>query len=207
MVLAVWVLSSILLVVVMLSVLPLGLSKSGKAIATFSSLLLAMAGLAAAVSFPLWLTFVLLLLLAFSAAYLLDSRWHRFIYKKSSQFTVPDFYEEDQDSLSAENEELNAPEPFPVLPKISPGLVEPTTTVVPDIEEDLVRILSRNQNAEEEEIFKMPELETDYLSDIEELLAARVENGIDSVDKERSRTAKEQETELPLVTVDSSGGK
>ncbi|MGG5254884.1 hypothetical protein ACQYAD_15730 [Neobacillus sp. SM06] len=206
MVLAVWVFSSILLVGVMVTVLPLGLSKSGKAIATFSSLLLAMAGLAAAVSFPLWFTFVLLLLLAFLTASLLDSRWHRFIYKKSSQFTVPDFYVADQDSLAAENKELNVPEQPPVLANISPGFMEPAS-VVPDIEEDLVRMLSRNQDAGEEETFKMSELETDYLSDIEELLAARVENGIDSVDMEQSSTALEQESEIPLVTVDSSGGK
>ncbi len=208
MVRAVWVFSSVLLVSVILAVLPLGLSKSGKALAAFSAFLLAMAGLVATVSFPFWLTFVLLFLLAFSIAYLFDSRLHQVVYKKSNRFEGSGFFEEDQKPLLVEVEERNESEQFPDLAPISFGFDHSIAELdlKDDLEDDLAQML-RNQYVKEEEAVKMSELETNYLADIEELLAARAESGIDSLDKEQSDSVFKQKSEIPLVTVDSDGGK
>ena len=93
----IWVLGSMLLMLLIHFLLPLGYTTKGKFIVVVTSGLLALGGLAATSAIPVWQTLLILLALSFFAAYIMDSRMAKSLYMTKEQFLEEvDF--EDSDS-------------------------------------------------------------------------------------------------------------
>jgi hypothetical protein len=165
--------------------LPLGLTIKGKFFLTVTSFLFALGGLAAAVSFPLWQTALMLAALVFFAAYFLEKRLGTVIFKDTSVFQEKWTDEMinhvsnlklNLDQSDFEFTELSQIEESPVFnpPPLAPssyvnvhGQNEKSLQ-----DEDISFLLERDieKNVDEQQEFEEPEVEVAYLSDIESLL-------------------------------------
>ena len=82
----IWVLGSMLLMLLIHFLLPLGYTTKGKIIVVVTSGLLALGGLTATSTIPVYQTLLLLLVLAFFAAYIIDSGMAKSLYVTKEQF-------------------------------------------------------------------------------------------------------------------------
>lgn len=97
---------SVVILVPIIYLLPLGLSTKGKGLTIVFSFLLAILGLLSRLTFSLWLTSLVLLLLVFLSSLLIDSRLKKVIYAPLSKGI--DNYLEDKDFRDGdENDDYN----------------------------------------------------------------------------------------------------
>lgn len=193
----IWGFGSMLVLLLVLLILPIGFTLKGKLFTAIASFILALGGVAAASTFSLWQTAIMLLALVFFSAYFLDQRLAALFYKAKDD--MEDEYEEENESIETESSfnhvrenhsSLDIPAE-PVLPETSVISLEkaeleevieaPVTAEIKElgssnseiIPEDVSFLLEREATAEivdvQEEIV---EPETGYLSDIESLLQA-----------------------------------
>lgn len=174
---------------VIISFLPLGFTKRGKFFIVLVSFVLALGGLAAISSFPLWETVILLVLLIFFTAYFMGKRGGTVIFKENpsfeerlpSQNTNP-FLDSKIDMIkmkeSMELTELDLVE-APVInmaDTIQP-IVKPAMEKLIENKEDILFLLERNSVSEAfEQKQEESENEIGYLSDIESLLEEEISN-------------------------------
>lgn len=216
-----WAISTGLLTVLIVYFLPLGITKKGKIVVPLMGLLLALIGLTAINTFSIWLTLLILIVLIFFAAYLLDQRMGAFIF-------------ETNDSLQGQEEE-NASLDFVIMETVSNreldnsndnnSRIQPRSqndsgnrnkkdlktdsefpTIEP-IEDDITFLLNRSVKMEEEINKKVeePKHDVDYLSEIEELLFDDSEQLIDNSESKNSKkrfTDDEGEDVIPVITFD-----
>ncbi|WHX99492.1 hypothetical protein [Neobacillus sp. DY30] len=76
----IWAFGSMVVLLGIISFLPIGLTIKGKVIVGIAGFVLSIGGLAATSTIPLWSTFLLLLVITFFTAYLIDSRMRKVIY-------------------------------------------------------------------------------------------------------------------------------
>ncbi|MED3549167.1 hypothetical protein [Cytobacillus praedii] len=93
---------SLVILVPIIYFLPLGLSSKGKILVTFVSFFLAIIGLLAQLSFPLWQTSLVLLVLVFLSSIVIDSRLRKIIYPLSEKKNVHSHDEITQDLIESE---------------------------------------------------------------------------------------------------------
>ncbi|TCJ02440.1 hypothetical protein [Cytobacillus praedii] len=93
---------SLVILVPIIYFLPLGLSSKGKIVVTFVSFFLAIIGLLAQLSFPLWQTSLVLLVLVFLSSIVIDSRLRKIIYPLSEKKNVHSHDEITQDLIESE---------------------------------------------------------------------------------------------------------
>lgn len=205
----IWAFSSMIVLLLAISILPLGYTLMGKFFVVLASLLMSLGGLAAITSFQLWQTLLILCVLALFSAYFMDKRLGIMMYKKHSPFeelfevdsdtpvSINELNRITDDNLIETNEEALPGALFINIEKDSENeksqsLTKPEIAKIVNnepemMDEDISFLLERNTNDEIIEKIEQSEPEIGYLSDIENFLA------IES--KEKVRTMNENELE------------
>jgi hypothetical protein len=174
---------------VIISFLPLGFTISGKVFIVLVSFVLALGGLAAISSFPLWETVLLLVLLIFFTAYFMGKRGGTVIFKENPSFeerlpsqNTNTLLNSKIDMIkmkeSMELTELDLVEaPVINMADTSQPIVKPTMEKLIENKEDILFLLERNSVSEAfEQKQEESENEIGYLSDIESLLEEEISN-------------------------------
>jgi hypothetical protein len=182
----IWVLGSMLLMLLIHFLLPLGYTKNGKLIVVVTSGLLAMGGLAAVSAFPVWQTFLVLFALSFFAAYIMDSRLGKVMYMTKEQF-IEDIEFEDTESSSFITKqtgktldiELMDLSELEITASSSTSKIDEHTASADSLEEDISFLQERELESISEEVIDDGELEIGYLSDIESLLEDSTQEKVD----------------------------
>jgi hypothetical protein len=174
----IWVLGSMLLMLLIHFLLPLGYTKKGKFIVVVTSGLFAMGGLTAVSAFPLWQTFLVLFALSFLSAYVMDSRLGKVMYPTKEQF-IEDIEYEDSDSSSiltkqteeTLNIELMDLSELEITTPSSSVLKQNEDSILPESLDEDISFLQDREIASNTVIDSVDnDLEVAYLSDIESLL-------------------------------------
>ncbi|MFP5114420.1 hypothetical protein ACSU64_18835 [Bacillaceae bacterium C204] len=196
----IWAFGSMIILMLIIFVIPLGFTFKGKLLAVLASFLLGLGGLAAASTFQLWETAMMLVALIFFTAYFMNKRIGTLLFKE-----VPLIEEELSDeyffNASVSQSELEkTTKPFDLKDKT---IVEHTLANVTDSRDLLTRYgLEKNiedeknlydddisfllkRNLEDEVIENFPEIEPEigYLSDIESLLVEALEEQVDQIEE------------------------
>jgi hypothetical protein len=173
----IWVFGSMLLLLLIHFLLPLGYTKKGKIIVVILSGLLAMGGLAATSAFPLWQTFLVLLVLSFFASYIMDSRLGKVMYLTKEQFIDEIDFEDSETSFNVSKQtektldiELMDLSELEITASSSTSKRDENTASADSLEEDISFLQERELESISEHVIDDGELEAGYLSDIESLL-------------------------------------
>lgn len=173
----IWVLGTMLLVLLIHFLLPLGYTTKGKYVLVVSSGLIALGGLAATTTIPLWQTFILLLVLSFFTSYIIDSRLGKVMYKEKEQLIVDDKMEDTDTSflLNKQSEKSLDIELMDLseLEITTSSLVikqDAAPIAAESLDEDISFLQDRKIESDSDDILVDEELEVAYLSDIEVLL-------------------------------------
>ncbi|OLS41522.1 hypothetical protein [Bacillus sp. MRMR6] len=183
-----WAFGSMLTVMLIISFLPLGITVKGKLTVVFVGFVLALGGLAAVSTFSVWAALVLLLVLSFFAAYIMDSRLSASLYtlKLQAEDVVTETnsvsYADTQQAMSDELDflDLSEVQMAPTLEEAEGNLdievaalsleKEDTLEIIDD---EISFLQDRNVDQDiivEEHIKEEEPLETGYLSEIENML-------------------------------------
>jgi len=184
-----WAIGSMVVLMIIIFFLPLGYSLRGKFFVVIASFILALGGLAAASTFPLWQTALMLFGLIFFTAYFMNNRMGALINQENAVFEEVSDEEFDYHTVENLNEtNFTNMEEVLVLLNSSPIMLEketvselnpsPTLSKIkeianekPDvIDEDISFLLDRNNEIEVIEELEETNLENGYLSEIESLL-------------------------------------
>jgi hypothetical protein len=189
----IWAFGSMLVLILILFFLPLGFTIKGRLMLCVASFILALGGLTAATTFPLWQTALLLGLLIFFIAYFIQSKMGTFIYKENLSFA--DVYNNYEDAApvngrhledvlndnlldisvgdilvpSFENLEVKSKNEINPISEQTKG--EHSEDHLTDIvDEDISFLLDRNDETIVEENTEDQASESNYLSEIEGML-------------------------------------
>jgi hypothetical protein len=180
--------SSLVILTLLISFLPLGFTLKGKFLIVLSSLLISLGGLATVSTFPYWETALMMVVLCFFAAYFMHNRIGTQLYLENQAF---EHFEEDDETSSIvfrsndnavvlDKSKVSEVQNIDVLESrknefshspdknADPGTVENDHVL---IDEDVSFLLERNSDIDENEQKVQSESETGYLSDIESLIA------------------------------------
>jgi hypothetical protein len=184
----IWAVGSMLVLLLIISILPLGFSIKGKVLIVLAGFVLALAGHGAMTTFSLWLTGFMLVGLVFFTAYMMDSRMGAFLYKEKLSL-ADDKIDENESSnqdvrLRNNNLLLDTAKTEVGLPSIENLPVNSNTKSVPKrsdvtqekenrtkiMDDEISFLMDRNVETEKIEDHVDSEYEIGYLSDIESLL-------------------------------------
>ena len=104
----IWALGSMVIFMLLIILMPLSLTLKGKVLISFAGFVLALGGLNAVNSFPLWETILLLLTLVFFTSYILDNRLGKLLYKERFSTSEDDCNNEKHSEFDYEKENLNS---------------------------------------------------------------------------------------------------
>jgi hypothetical protein len=211
----IFALISMVAILLVISFLPLGMTLKGKFISVGIAFVLALSGLAAVSTMPVWATLLLLLVLSFFASYMMNSRMGNVLYSiglkadeensgDRESYFINDPMQQSDDELDfldlAQLEAAPSLQPreenFDIEdsrlnnePSISLNKVnhEVEITILQEMPVDLENIDTLDEH-------ETVDLKQDYLSDIENLI---LEEGISNSEKEDADWLSELE-ELPL---------
>ena len=181
----IWVLGSMLLMLLIHFLLPLGYTTKGKFIVVVTSGLLALGGLAATSIIPVWQTFLILLALSIFAAYIMDSRMAKSLYMTKEQFVEEVDFEDSDSSIILSKQTENSLDIVLMDSELeisAPSLVIKTdenTISVESLDEDISFLQDRELESKSKEVIEDTELEVGYLSDIEILLEESSEEKVE----------------------------
>jgi hypothetical protein len=99
----IWAFGSLVVLLGIISFLPIGLTLKGKIVVGITGFILSIGGLAANSTFPLWTTFLLLLVITFFSAYIIDSRMRKILYTEKISPEKEIFHDIDVSLLSNKN--------------------------------------------------------------------------------------------------------
>ncbi|MFS0775786.1 hypothetical protein ABC255_07250 [Neobacillus sp. 3P2-tot-E-2] len=196
----IWAFGSMLVFLLIFSVIPLSYTLKGKVIVGITGFVLALVGNAAAASFPIWLTFLMMAALAFFASFITENRFATVLYKNGDHY----HFEEGNfktDSLPISNIKVEDNSDIESLDLIELGVLTPTPSqsenlktqaspsymgkeIAPEFDEEDISFL-QVRGAEEEVVEVIEELNIDggYLSEIESLLQKEFEKHTDTVEE------------------------
>lgn len=184
----IWAFSSMIFLLLIIFVIPLGFTVKGKLFAVLASFLLGLGGLIASLSFPLWETALMLIALIFFTAYFMDNRIGSLLFKEfpSNEEKLPKEFISDHSDFqmvtkkipdSFDHTDVNSiKDPLSNLIDGSDLLTMRGLEKVIENEnnlqdDDISFLLVRNlEEKVENQIGKKIEPEIGYLSDIESLL-------------------------------------
>lgn len=210
-----WVLGSMLLMLLIHFLLPLGYTTKGKFVVVVSSGLLALGGLAATTVVPVWQTLVILLLLSFLAAYFMDSRLGKVMNMSKEQFIEEEDIEHSDSPINLTNQTQKTSD-IELIDLAELEITAPTSVIkidentIPDdsLDEDISFLEDRKINNATEEKFENDELEVSYLSDLESLLEEGTEEKVE-LPEEKVKSIDEDGwlDELAELTIDKNEDK
>jgi hypothetical protein len=184
-----WALGSMFVLMLIISFLQLGLTFKGKLLLVIISFLLAIGGVAAVASFPLWETTLLMGILCFFIAYFMDNRIGKLLYKANlaNEEAIEIMVDRMETVKNVDLLQLNDELPTILdsslvnLEKVTKIEVkQPESPQVEDkellgnleiVDDDISFLLERNTENNLEIQIKECEPEIAYLSDLESLLA------------------------------------
>ncbi|WHY76355.1 hypothetical protein QNH20_19845 [Neobacillus sp. WH10] len=190
----IWAIGSMVALMLIISFLPLGYTLKGKFFVVIASFMLSLGGLAAASTFPLWQTALMLFGLIFFTAYFMNNRMGTLIYQENS--VAEEVFDEGVHYYNSENREDNnlveIDEELALLASSTINLEKDTASerslspimsnieeIVNDkpeiVDEDITFLLERNTEIEVNEELEETNLENRYLSEIESLLEIEIE--------------------------------
>ncbi|MDM5330831.1 hypothetical protein [Neobacillus sp. CF12] len=187
----IWVLGSMLLMLLIHFLLPLGYTKKGKLIVVVTSGLLAMGGLAAVSALPVWQTILVLLALSFFASYIMDGRLGKVMYLTNEKFLdeVEFEFEDNPSSFNVSNQtektldiELMDLSELEITASSSTSKRDENTASADSLEEDISFLQERDLEGSSGVLKEDEVLEVGYLSDIESLLEASTHEKVDLQD-------------------------
>jgi hypothetical protein len=214
---------SMLLTLILVFLVPLGLTKKGKVVVVLISFLLALIGLTATTVFSLWQTSLLLIVLIAFTTYLLYTRFKSLLYLTNDSFGKKLIDEKipinDYNKVNTENYEQYSLGRNEVASGMDHNENEVTleadlfytqhdtnqviTEEFSEIEdEDISFLLNRNIEIDEEKSNKDNLTAIDYVSDIESLLVSASEEKQDLEKSEEPLRYSKDEDELPILTFD-----
>jgi hypothetical protein len=184
-----WALGSMFVLMLIISFLQLGLTLKGKLLLVIISFLLALGGVAAVASFPLWETALLMGILCLFIAYFMDNRIGQLLYKANpvNEEVIENMVDRKETVNDVDLVQLN--DELPSILKSSFANLEKETKIEvkqpesPQVEvkellgnleivdDDISFLLERNPENNVEIQIKESEPEIAYLSDLESLLA------------------------------------
>jgi hypothetical protein len=216
-----WATGSMFLVMLIVQFIPIGLMKKGKVVTVLAAFFLAMAGLLALSTFSLWKIILMLFVLIFFTSYLLNTRLGASLFENNHSFGKKlidqgeHLIDYNKGSEQYEPFRLNRMEvastiePVEEIEGFDAGLfyaqnstekeVEISEISSEVIEDDILFVLNRNIDIEEELESKEVLPDTAYLSDIERLLK---ETSIEEPNAEPLIEESIEEDELPILTFD-----
>ncbi|MEH7375653.1 hypothetical protein [Neobacillus drentensis] len=182
-----WAISSMIVLMLIISFLPLGYSFKGKFLLVLTSFILSLGGLAAISIVPLWETALMLFALIFFVAYFMNNRFGSLLSKENHAFGED--FDEEFDShetvyeieslkdvnlvalpissnINLEKDTVSELSPSPVMSNIEAKTNNEDET----IDEDISFFLERNTEVDEYEQIENKNIENDYVLDIESLL-------------------------------------
>ena len=186
----IWALGAMLLSMLIIAFLPIGITLRGKIFVVLSGFVLALGGLAAVSTFPLWQTALIIFLLIFVTTYIMDTRLATVIYNQqvdsfenendespvSLDFANHPEKTTDIDILDLGEIEVSAPSKNTNenLDEISLGIKpqmikENNEQIEPTIDDDILAFQERT-DTDIVEINEEPDEEAGYLADIESLI-------------------------------------
>jgi hypothetical protein len=175
-----WAMGAMVVFMLGISFLPLGFTFKGKLFIAAAGFVLALGGIAAEASFPLWITFAILIILSFFAAYFMDSLIGKLLYVNDEKYQGDiegfgnlnssnkngkekmaelDIY--DMDELDEVNSYVNLKE------SLSSSQTEETLNLIDETE---VSFLEDRNPDKVVEVTYATDFEIEYLSEIESLL-------------------------------------
>ncbi|NHC39507.1 hypothetical protein G6549_05980 [Bacillus sp. MM2020_1] len=179
-----WALGSMFVLMLIISFLQLGLTFKGKLILVIISFVLALGGVAAVASFPLWETALLMGILIFFIAYFMDNRIGQLLYPVNEEEYIVDRMDMVKDfDLVQLSDELptildsslvNLEKVSEIEVKKPESLRDKEKELVENmdiLDDDISFLLERNPENDVETQIKESEPEIEYLSDLESLLA------------------------------------
>ncbi|ETI70298.1 hypothetical protein [Neobacillus vireti] len=155
--------SSMLVLILIISFLPLGITVKGKLFIVLASFLLALGGLAAVLAIPLWETVIMLVALIFFTAYFMEKQWGKLIFKE-----IPSFEEElaDKFDIPLYDSNIDIEKSNMSLDLTELELVQPSVTNVIDNSQLDINLV-REQFADTDQDISFL-LERDLENDVEE---------------------------------------
>jgi hypothetical protein len=192
-----WALGSMFVLMLIISFLQLGLTFKGKLLLVIISFLLALGGVAAVASFPLWETTLLMGILCFFIAYFMDNRIGKLLHKANlaNEEAIEIMVDRMETVKNVDLLQLNDELPTILdsslvnLEKVTKIEVkQPESPRVEDkellgnleiVDDDISFLLERNPENDVETQIKESEPEIDYLSDLESLLVFEEEKAED----------------------------
>ncbi|MGG1677590.1 hypothetical protein ACIFOT_17775 [Neobacillus sp. NRS-1170] len=186
----VWAFGAMLCLMLIIAFLPIGITLRGKIYLVFASFVLALGGIGAVTSFPLWQSALMIFLLVIITAYIMSSRLAAVLYSQEIESIEDVYNDESPESFDIVKQSENTTD----LDMIDLGEIEitaPSTDNIENINEDALELqpqmLEGNDGLSEigdEEISFLDErpqiqlvetnedteLENGYLADIESLL-------------------------------------
>jgi hypothetical protein len=169
----IWAFGSSLVIMLIISFLPLGFTLKGKLFVVLASFALALGGLAATTSFPIWAIVLMLLVVAFFTAYMIDSRMGALVYAeqdKIEEVIVGDI-ELPLVNKQGENHELEVIGLQLEKSDVAINQVaSPSSKEDLEIDEDISFLQERDSKVEFKPTIVDPQVEDHYLSDIESML-------------------------------------
>ncbi|MEC1521778.1 hypothetical protein P9D43_07005 [Neobacillus niacini] len=190
----IWVLGTMLLMLLIHFLIPLGYTTKGKFFLVVLSGLLASGGLAATIAIPVWQAMVMLLVLSFFAAYLMDSRMAKSLYLTKEHLVEEIDFEESHSSFNVTKQTdktLDIDLMDSELEISSSSSIKNTEVDIIPIDslvEDISFLQDRELGSNNEELIEANEPEVGYLSDIENLLDESFTEShtdkVDSIDEE-----------------------
>ncbi|MFC4800978.1 hypothetical protein ACFPA1_16650 [Neobacillus sp. GCM10023253] len=184
----IWAFGAMLILMLIVAFIPIGITLRGKTLVVITSFVLALGGLAAVTTFPLWQTALIIFLLSLVTAYMMNSRLAKMIFNQQID-SVEDENDEGPVSLDFANQsektadldffdlgEIDITEPSinandnqddlslePQLSKENDDFIEQA------VDEDISFLHDRTET-DPVEINDEPETESGYLADIESLI-------------------------------------
>ncbi|MCM3765455.1 hypothetical protein [Neobacillus niacini] len=183
----IWAFVSMLVVLVIMLVLPIGFTNKGKLVIALTSFVIALGGAAANSVVELWQSGLLLVALVLVIAYLFDKRLGSMLYKETAYFDdeledgiISETYQNMNSSSKVKDEDRSS-DTLPINLELDSFKEESTTPFLPnldkpalsnsiEINEDISFLLERETELAASDSVKEPFQETTYLSDMESLL-------------------------------------
>jgi hypothetical protein len=163
----IWGFGSMVVLLLIILVLPLGFSIKGKLLVALTSFFLALGGLAAYTVVPFWETALLLIILIFMISYVMQRRLGKLFLKENSSYVEELIIREDVETTKDfSHDEIENIESK--IDKYTPKLGQVTMEIVQESSDVNHSFLLDEENYVEHE------LESSYLSDIEHILEEKV---------------------------------
>lgn len=206
----IWAFGAMLVLTGIIAFLPIGFTFKGKFIVVLAGFVLALGGLAAVASFPLWQAALMLLLLTLVTAYIMESRLAGVLYNQVEDISEEEIDDKPESIFLNKQTDKTTELDLLDLAEIDTKTVNTTLDNIEELDDSLelqpqmAIVKEQSFEIENEDLPEMTEIKDDaeieagYLSDIESLL---LEESEEKTDLEEEGWLEDLD-DLPPVNVD-----